>query len=683
MDRIHVRAKIGVGIVVAAMLALGLTPVAGAQPKTTLLASDALLRSLDMGYVEKVTKHLGTIGSSKLGFRVTGTPQDEQTASYLADQMDTIGLEDVSIESHTTDGWRFSGGSVRARGPGLDRSFRVSSLGGVPGTPPGGVSGRIVPVGFGTAPEYEGLNVEGKIVFAWWDYDNKGIWPNYIAYEAMAHGAKAVIIASAPANGWYAAGNGRALGGNDGECSTTQCAPLVVISRRNAFALVRALGAGKVQGSVTLNAQNVLDSIGHQPIGQITGSVYPDRAIVFTAHQDAWFTSAADDSVSIGMILAIAKAAIESGYQPRYTWIFAPTTGEEYGLSDAYYDWLQGAFHRITVSHADWTTQAVAVLNWEVHSPPYYVYANVARELRGFVGDSFTASKQDGLIDYYGLADVYSWNDGFTYTAQGAPAVTFTASGPDYWGRYHTNYDSLDTLDFNTLKPVLQAETRVAVDLEHTLMPFRFGSRISTLKASLDPEALARYGADAQGIDDAITGLRAAWDAASVATPSVCASTALREATRISDDGFTALTFDDATVYPHQQVQLDMQLLSAAVNHLSDGRPHLAANSIAGIDLNGLASILSRPGFQEELLHHDPSYERISWGAQGQLTVPIDLYDMWHTVAAAKAGAVLQPEIDQLKAIRTQTAVVYRARIDALIATVNAVAAQLNAVTDC
>ena len=121
---------------------------------------------------------------------------------------------------------------------------------------------------------------------------------------------------------------------------------------------------------------------------------------MFTAHQDAWFTSAADDSVGVGMIMAIAKAAIDSGYHPAYTWIFAPVTGEEYGLADAYYDWLQGAFHRITdVTRRVDQRDAMAVLNWEVHSPPYYVGANVARELRGFVGDSLASSKSDGLID--------------------------------------------------------------------------------------------------------------------------------------------------------------------------------------------------------------------------------------------------------------------------------------------
>ena len=197
-------------------------------------------------------------------------------------------------------------------------------------------------------------------------------------------------------------------------------------------------------------------------------------------------------------------------------------TGEEYGLADAYYDWLQGAFHRITTSHTEWTTDAMAVLNWEVHSPPYYVGANVARELRGFVGDSLASSKSDGLIDYFGLADVYSWNDGFTYTAEGAPAVTFAASGASYGGRYHTDYDALDTLNFKTLKPVLQAETRVALDLDDAADAVPVLEPRLDVEGELDADAMARYGADGQGVTDAVAALKSAWDAARAATPSVC-----------------------------------------------------------------------------------------------------------------------------------------------------------------
>ena len=167
--------------------------VGGSHAPAAAAASDPL-RHLDVGYVEEVTRHLGTIGSSPLGFRVLGTPQDQETAEYIAGEMTSIGLEGVDVEEFTGDGWLFEGGSVRVAGGGLDASFEATSNGGVPGTEYGGVSGPVVPVGYGTRPEYRGLDVEGKIVFAWWDYDNLGIWPNYIAYEAYAHGADAVIM---------------------------------------------------------------------------------------------------------------------------------------------------------------------------------------------------------------------------------------------------------------------------------------------------------------------------------------------------------------------------------------------------------------------------------------------------------------------------------------------------------
>ncbi len=107
------------------------------------------------------------------GFRVFGTPQDEETARYLAGEMHALGLEDVTTEEVTGDAWLFEGASAVVRGLGLDRTFRAASLGGVPGTGPSGVRGRVVNVGYGTAPEYEGLDVRGKIVFAWWDFDNR------------------------------------------------------------------------------------------------------------------------------------------------------------------------------------------------------------------------------------------------------------------------------------------------------------------------------------------------------------------------------------------------------------------------------------------------------------------------------------------------------------------------------
>lgn len=637
-----------------------------------------------MDYVEEVTQHLTTIGSTEMGFRVMGTPQDEETANYLAEQMDAIGLEGATVEEFTGDGWLFEGGSVEVAGPGIDRTFKATSNGSVPGTGPEGVSGKLVFVGKGTAPEYRGIDAEGKIAFAWWDYDRLGIWPNYIAYEAKAHGAKAVIIASAPAHEWYSAGQGNALGSNDGECGP-ECAPLVIVSKRTGHKLVNRMANGRLQATVTLNAANLLNSTAYQAIGEIPGSD-PDKAIVFTAHHDAWFTSAADDSVAVAMMLAIAKAAIDSGYQPEYTWIFAPVTGEEYGLADAYYDWLQGAFHRITQSHTEWQTEAVAILNWELHSPPYQLGATVPRELRAFVGDSLSASQADGLIGGFGLSEIYSWNDGFTYTAEGAPAVTFGAAGFGYGSRYHTDYDSLDTLDFPSLKPVLEAETRVALDLDASLVPWSFSERINDLGGALNEDAMDAYGADTAGVMAAYQRLQDAWALAEVNTPDTCVAEHVREAVRISDDELTALSFWDDTIYPQELAQRDLYLLDAAIAQLQAGQWKAALGSIENIDMNFLAPIVSRAGFEEQQKHHSPDYDKISWGAQGQLTNPLDLYDLWHSISDAAGpapGGDFSAEIAQLEAARDGLVPEYHSRVDALATTLNNVALHLEAAAAC
>lgn len=668
---------VSLGAVLALVMGAVQAGMAGAQPDP--------LQHLDMDYVEEVTRHLGTIGSSPLGFRAMATPEDQEAAEYLAAEMISIGLEGVDVETFTGDGWRYQGGSVEVSGGGLDATFTATSIGGVSGTRQKGVTGQVVFVGYGTAPEYRDLDVEGKIVFAWWDYDSLGIWPNYIAYEAELHGAKAVIMASAPDHAWYSAGNGRALGTNDGECSTTLCAPLAIISKRSAARLVDALDAGRVKARVTLDAENLLDATAYQAIGQITGSVHPERAIVLTAHHDAWFTSAADDSVAVAMMMALAKAVVESGYQPEYTWIFAPVTGEEYGLADAYYDWLQGAFHRITVSHTEWQSDAVAILNWEAHSPPYLLGASLPRELRPFVADSLAASEDDGLIDGFGLSEVWAWQDNFTYTAEGAPAVTFMATGSDYWTRYHTDYDSIDTLDFDALLPLLEAETRVALDLDGELAPYDFGKRINHLRGHLDEDAMRGYGADADAALAAYDRLIGAWDAAGAIMPSVCSLGHEREALRISLDELTALSFLDDTIYPHEQSQLDLWMLDAAIDAVKQGDWSGAQESVGWVDLNSLATILSREGFRVEQLHHDPGYENISWGGQGQLSEPIDLFALSGELGKASGGGSTDPAAwrAELRDARRYALGVYRERVTEVAATLDAVAAELEAAAAC
>jgi hypothetical protein len=637
-----------------------------------------------MSYVEEVTKHLTTIGSNSMGFRVFGTPQDKETADYIAQQMKAVGVQDVNVESLKGDGWLFKGGSVKFTAGSTSATFDASSLGGVPGTPAEGVSGQVVPVGYGTAPEYKGIDVKDKIAFAWWDYDNKGIWPNLLAEEAHVHGAKAIIIASGPNHYWYSAGHGTALGSNDGECSTTLCAPMVVISKVDAAKLLAAMKKGAVEATVTLDAQNLMDATGYQPLGVIPGSD-PNNVVVLTAHQDAWFTSAGDDSVAVAMVLALAKAVHDSGYQPRYTWVIAPVTGEEYGLADAYADWLHGAWVRMSESHPEWSTDAVAVLNWEVHSAPYMMDVNLADEIRPFVRASLQSSVKDGLIKGYRLANVYSWNDGFVYTSLGAPSMTFAAAPPTYWGKYHTNFDNLASLDFKTLQPVFESEIRVALAIDREVLPYDFSVRIKSLTDSIDPTIAERYGADPEALHAAIVAFGFAARALQDAPYSSCALEHTRKAVNIAEDKLTALSILEGTIYPHEQPQLDVVSLDSAIALLKKGQWKPALAKIAMVDTNALAPIASKESFAVDLKYHQPDYAKAAWVQQSQFPPLLDLYDLWHQVQAkgSKGQTDFSDEIAVLKPMLASQTDVYVQRIDDMTTTVKQVTAELQSAASC
>ncbi len=646
---------------------------------------EALLAALDIAYVQEVTTHLTTIGANPLGFRVFGTPQDRETASYLANQMKALGLSNVQIERVTGDGWLFRGGSVSVSGNGLDASFAVSSLGSVPGTPKKGVTGEVVFVGYGTAPEYQGLDVAGKIVFAWWDFDARGIWPNLIASEAKVHGAKAAIIASGPGHIWYQDGGGEALGSNDGECSTTLCAPMVVISKNNAAALKSALSRGPVTATVKLDATNLLDATGYQAIGQIDGVGRPDKVIVFTAHHDAWFTSAADDSVAIGMLLAVAKAVKDSGYQPYYTWVFAPVTGEEYGLADAYADWLQGAWHRVSESHTDWADDAVVVLNWEAHAPPYPLTVNLSHEMLASTQASLFDSQTGGMVGSAAYYDVFSWTDGYVYEASGIPSLTFAALAVDYWQRYHTDYDSLDTLDFPSLLPTFRAEAKVALQVDREVIPYAFDSRVAAIGATLDVAVMDQYGADAAGVTSALAALSQAATAAERAPYSVCAFDHTRAAARIIEDDYTSLHVNEGTVGPHQQVQQDLVNLEATIAWLEQGSAVQALAALSNVGINGFAAIEGRALFDLDLLYRDPNYPKVSWAGTGQYPPLLDLYDVWHSIQA-KGQAGMQDfsaEIAELSSYVPSEIAVYRERIDQVTSILDRATAELDAAASC
>ena len=101
---------------------------------------------IDAAYLRQVVAHLSAIGSSPLGFRATGTPEDRAVAEFAAGEMRRSGLADVALEPVSVDGWRFESARVAVTG---GPHYECASMGGAPPTGQDGVLGPLVDVGTG------------------------------------------------------------------------------------------------------------------------------------------------------------------------------------------------------------------------------------------------------------------------------------------------------------------------------------------------------------------------------------------------------------------------------------------------------------------------------------------------------------------------------------------------------
>jgi hypothetical protein len=280
---------------------------------------------------------------------------------------------------------------------------------------------------------------------------------------------------------------------------------------------------------------------------------------------------------------------------------------------------------------------------------------------------------------------VFSWNDGFVYQATGIPSVTFSATGLDYWQRYHTDYDSLDTLDFPSLEPVLAAEADVALDLDRAAIPYAFDGRLASIARNLDTATIEEFGGDAEAVWAAYDRLTAAWQAAEAEPYSACSIGALRSAVNTTEDRLTALFLGEGTAYPHEQAQMDVVGLSDAIAALDAGRWTDALAALSNVSLNGQAFESSEAAYERQILVRSPGYPKLSWAKEGQYPLLLHLYDVTHEIRAlGRAGANdFSAQIAELQAALDSQSAVYRERIDLVAVLMNQAAAQLEAAATC
>jgi hypothetical protein len=607
---------------------------------------------IDPAYLEYVTTAITGFADNPDGWRPGGSPANEAAADWLVDEMKTVGLKAVRKLPVPIDRWVFIGADVAVDdGP----TFPASSWGGVPGTPPGGIHAEVLDLGLGRQVEYDnlGMDVTGKIVLVDWAFGDW--WVNRHGHQATLEGAAAVIFyTGTTAAGAFYNKRDDSLFAFDGTYDE-DWVPFVFVTRNAANDLRARIAGGQTFVTLTSNIELTRaedGGVGHNVVGMIPGTDLANEVVIFTGHHDAWFRGAADDATAMAAMLGIAKAVRDSGYQPRRTLAFLATTSEEYGYTDAYYEWLIGAWYAITKQRTEWQHRGALTLDFELlgtGDPGERLLIRVHSELFDLAQQKLTA---DPARTPFGTAIqnvVWANADHFTLTAGGIPGLYFNTLGTNYLTmNYHTDHDTVERIDFDYLKNNLEVINDIWITFDHSTLPL-----LDFVAKATEAEARIEFVVDGFMVEDlpgadlaAQSGLEAAvarFAAAAASLETLIAggvpkgaerriSNYMRHAERVLLQELVALDVFDQYIMPHQQVQRDATRMQLAVDALQAGNPVAAQDFVRRTGLTSSGRHFAYESYVAELARHHPDHDRLQWGAQAHLAPYVDVWQEYHSI---------------------------------------------------
>jgi Iap family predicted aminopeptidase/LysM repeat protein len=487
-------------------------------------AYEKFIAAVDQEYAYNIAYELSTNPdylSSSLGTRTAGSDAEHAAAEYLLEEVKKIGLVETEKVAADVTKWQFNGASLKLEGEDkviLPHSYATA------GTPEEGITAEIVYVGDGTMYDYEDIDVTGKIVLI--DIDMRANWwITYPMLEAELQGAAAIMSANV---GGFAQVRKDALNCQD-ICGPTSI-PCVSISVNDSDYIKGKLEKGKV--TATLKVDNIVEDGGtsYNVLGKIKGKS-SDQQIVVGAHYDMYFKGFQDDNCAVGLVLAMAKAMIESGYVPENDILFVLHGAEEWGSSYSMFDWTVGAWRMINETHPEWVGKTLAFINFELPAYEFDTYTSVysAPEMYSMIDcfvNTYPLSPEPVNVFPDGVKtagyQTYTYSDDFSYYVAGVPSTVngfllqedMATVFPFYVDRYHSQFDDPSTYNKDVMDFNIKFYGALAHYIDQTPALFLdYTSQYDRLLAALDEEILSAAGADIAAYKAALTDLKAATEA--------------------------------------------------------------------------------------------------------------------------------------------------------------------------
>jgi hypothetical protein len=639
-------------LLVAVCAGAVLAPAASAGAKSVTF-DQAVTRLVRAGYPQGAETYLNGLGANPLGMRLAGTEAEQAASRYVAAELQAMGLSNVRLEPVPVDAYELGGASVTVGA----RGMTASQFPGIPGTPPQGITGQVVYVHDGTAADFDAAgDVTGKVVLV--DLNLEAVWLNSPGAEATHRGALAVISTYGPNSyPWYAIAPD-ALGSNDGEYMDGW-APFVYVATQDGDWIKDQLAAGPVtvtvKSDVEITPHDFADpeagGVGYNVVGELPGTSPDAGFVLVTSHIDAHFRCGLDDTGALVSELTMAKAMLQSGAKPKRTVVFLFTCAEEYGYGNAYFDYLAGSWWAISHSHPEWAGKAVAMLNLECFARQGAATVDTAPELAPWLRR--VAAKNPGLLPW-GLdvsADKSSWDDGWPMLASGVPSFTMAAGGDDFWERYHTTWETKETVDWAYLGKLTRFVGALQRSLDRGVLPYDLTARARSVRAAVQPALLDSAGVPAAEVRGLV---RAAGDFQEAAVRFSARSSRIRTShlPRVNrrllgvvkdiEANLTGLSAWEDTIYPHQQVLWDVLSLNATIAELrrTPPRPGKALGALASVGKTEYGLYFSPEVFAEDISRLEPDYPMLTWGALGHLAPQLNVLAQYRAIERGEYATV-------------------------------------------
>ena len=304
----------------------------------------------DSAWIRRVANEILTNGQAynnlrvltkTIGGRLAGSPQMYQAEDWGFKALQTAGSDNTWKQACMVPHW-VRGGTDQAQALTAEgkRKLDVVALGNSIGTGKQGLKSEVVMVQSFEELDAKKDQVAGKIVFFNYPFNNTMV-RTFEAYgdaskyrgqgpsRAAKYGAVGVIVRSMS----HSTDNHPHTGATRYD-SLYNKIPAVAIGLQDANWLAERIASSPVQVSMKTLGAFLPDVEGHNVIGELKGTEFPNEIITVGGHLDSWDNceGAHDDGAGCVQTIEILRAFKAIGYQPKRTIRFVLFANEENGL---------------------------------------------------------------------------------------------------------------------------------------------------------------------------------------------------------------------------------------------------------------------------------------------------------------------------------------------------------------